>query len=53
MTLTGNKAGVQFNGNTVTGPVTITGNTGMLPPPDIGSVHAVGNTITGPAKIQT
>ena len=53
VTITGNTAGVEFNGNRVTGPVTITGNTGSLPPPDSGSVHASGNTITGPAKIQS
>ena len=53
VTLTGNKAGVEFNGNKVTGPVTITGNTGSLPPPDLGSVHAAGNTVTGPVKIQS
>ena len=53
VTITGNKAGVEFNGNKVTGPVTITGNTGSLPPPDLGSVHATSNTVTGPAKIQS
>jgi hypothetical protein len=36
----------------VTGPVTITGNTGTLPPPDTGSVHVSGNTVTGPVKVQ-
>ncbi len=50
--LTNNTAGVEFNNNTVIGPVTITGNTGTLPPPDIGPVHATGNTIKGPIKIQ-
>jgi hypothetical protein len=52
VTLTDNTAGVEFNDNKVTGPVTITGNTGTLPPPDTGSVHASGNTVTGPTKIQ-
>jgi hypothetical protein len=47
-----NAAGVEFNANTVTGPLRITGNTGSLPPPDTGSVHAAGNTVTGPATIQ-
>jgi beta-glucosidase len=53
VTITGNTAGVVFDGNRVTGPVTITGNTGTLPPPLSGTVHATGNTITGPAKIQS
>jgi hypothetical protein len=53
VTLTGNSAGVEFNGNFVVGPVTITGNTGTLPPPDTGSVHAAGNTLIGPAQIQS
>ena len=50
--LTNNTAGVEFNYNRVTGPVTITGNTGTLPPPGTGSVHAVGNSVVGPVKIQ-
>jgi hypothetical protein len=50
--LTRNEAGVEFNRNTVTGPLTITGNTGNLPAPDSGPVHVVGNTVTGPKKIQ-
>jgi hypothetical protein len=49
--LSGNRGGVEFNGNQVKGPVTISGATGTLPPPDTGSVHAVGNTTTGPFKI--
>jgi hypothetical protein len=49
--LTNNTAGVDFNNNRVVGSVTITGNTGMLPPP-AGSVHAVGNSVIGPVKIQ-
>ena len=52
VTLTGNNAGVEFNGNTVIGSVRITGNTGALPPPDTGPVHAEGNTIIGPSNIQ-
>jgi hypothetical protein len=52
VSITGNSDGVEFNGNTVTAGVTITGNTGSLPPPDTGSVHAVGNTILGPKNIQ-
>ena len=51
-TLTGNSGGVEFNTNTVTGGLTITGNTGTLPPPDTGSVHVVGNTVSGPSNIQ-
>jgi hypothetical protein len=50
--LTNNKAGVELNGNRVSGPLTITGTTGSLPPPDPGSVHATGNNVTGPVKIQ-
>jgi hypothetical protein len=49
--LTSNKAGVEFNGNTVDGPLTISGTTGTLPAPDTGSVHAEGNTVTGPSRI--
>ena len=52
VSVTGNTGGVEFNGNPVTGPLTITGNTGSLPAPDTGSVHAVGNTVSGPSKIQ-
>jgi hypothetical protein len=48
--LTDNTAGVEFNGNQVHGPLTITGTTGSLPPPDSGSVHAEGNTVNGPIK---
>ena len=43
----GQHGGVEFNGNTVTGSLTILGNTGTLPPPDAGPVHAVGNTSAG------
>jgi Bacterial alpha-L-rhamnosidase C-terminal domain/Bacterial alpha-L-rhamnosidase 6 hairpin glycosidase domain len=52
VSITGNTAGVEFNNNHVTGPLTITGNTGTLPPPDTGSVHVIGNTVTGPTKVQ-
>ena len=51
-TVTGNSGGVEFNNNTVTGGLTITGNTGTLPPPDTGSVHVVGNTVLGPRNVQ-
>jgi hypothetical protein len=50
--LQNNTAGVEFNGNRVTGPVVITGNTGTLPPPDTGPVHAEGNIVTGPVTTQ-
>jgi hypothetical protein len=50
--ITGNTAGVEFNGNKVTGPLTIAGTTGSLPAPDTGSVHAVGNAVVGPTRIQ-
>ena len=33
------------------GPLTISGTTGSLPPPDTGSVHATGNTVLGPSNI--
>jgi hypothetical protein len=52
VSLTSNTAGVEFNGNSVIGPVAITGNTGSLPPPDAGAVHAGGNSVLGPVKIQ-
>jgi hypothetical protein len=35
----------------VGGPLTISGTTGTLPPPDTGSVHAEGNTVSGPTRI--
>lgn len=50
--LMGNTAGVEFNGNQVNGALTINGTTGVLPAPDTGSVHAEGNTVTGPIKIK-
>jgi len=49
--LESNTAGVEFNGNTVGGPLTIKNTSGTLPPPDLGSVHAQGNTVSGPVKI--
>ena len=52
MSLTANNGGVEFNSNTVTAGLTITGNTGSLPPPDTGPVHVTGNTISGPRTIQ-
>ena len=51
--MTGNSAGVELNGNAVIGPLRITGNTGTLPLPDTGPVHATGNTVTGPTTVQT
>jgi hypothetical protein len=50
--VTNNLGGVEFNGNTVSGSLTITGNGGALPTPDSGPVHAVGNTVSGKSKIQ-
>jgi enterochelin esterase-like enzyme len=52
VSITDGTGGVEFNGNKVTGSLTITGNTGSLPPPDTGSVHAAGNSVSGPVKIQ-
>jgi hypothetical protein len=52
VSLAGNTAGVEFNGNAVVGPVQITGNTGALPAPDTGPVHAADNSIVGPSNIQ-
>jgi hypothetical protein len=49
--LADNQGGVEFNDNVVNGPLTISGTTGALSPPDTGSVHAVGNTVTGPSRI--
>jgi hypothetical protein len=49
--LTDNQGGVEFNGNVVGGPLTISGTSGTLPPPDTGSVHATGNTVNGPTHI--
>jgi hypothetical protein len=49
----GNAAGVEINGNFISGPLTISSTTGTLPPPDTGSVHATGNTVRGPVRITT
>src|SRR5262245_13411930 len=49
--LTDNQGGVEFNDNVLGGPLTISGTTGTLPPPDTGSVHAAGNTVSGPTRI--
>ena len=51
-TIADNTGGVEFNGNRVIGALRITGNTGVLPPPDAGPVHAAGNTVIGPVTIQ-
>ena len=42
--MTDNTGGVEVNGNTVIGPLRVTGNTAP--------VHAAGNTVTGPVTIQ-
>ena len=47
--ITGNTAGVEFDGNSVVGPVTITANSGKVTPPGTGAVQAISNTITGGA----
>jgi uncharacterized protein len=52
VSVTGNRGGVEVNGNHVIGSLRVTGNTGTLPPPDSGAVHAVGNAVTGPVTIQ-
>jgi hypothetical protein len=49
--LSDNHGGVEVNGNTVRGGVTISGTGGTLPPPDTGSVHAANNTVTGRIRI--
>lgn len=49
--VTGGSGGVVFDDNTVTGALTITGNTGTLPPPHTGTVEAVGNA-AGSSDIQ-
>jgi len=51
--ITDGSGGVEFNGNNVAGALTITGNTGTLPPPDTGSVHVSGNTVTGKVTVQS
>ena len=52
VTITGGHGAVEFDGNTVTGSLTITGNSGTLPPPDSGTVDAVGNKVSGKVTIQ-
>jgi hypothetical protein len=52
VSITHNTDAVEFNDNTVTGPVTITGNGGTLQKPDTGTVEADGNAITGPVNVQ-
>jgi sugar lactone lactonase YvrE len=52
VSITDNTAGVEFNGNRVIGPLTITGTSGTLPAPDTGPVHASGNAVLGPTTIQ-
>ncbi len=49
---TNNFGGVEFDGNTVHGSLKITGNTGTLPPPDVGTVDFAGNTVTGRVEVQ-
>jgi hypothetical protein len=49
---TGGSGGVEFDGNTVTGSLTVTGNTGTLPPPDVGTVDVVGNKVSKTITIQ-
>jgi hypothetical protein len=50
--ITAGGGGVEFDGNTVTGPLAIVGNTGLLAPPDTGAVDATGNSVSGPTDIQ-
>jgi extracellular elastinolytic metalloproteinase len=50
--ITNNLGGVEFIGNTVKGPLTITGNTGTLPPPDTGTLDVAENTVKGQVTIQ-
>ncbi len=47
-----NAGGVEFDHNTVNGPLTITGTTGTVPPPDTGSLVDVGNHVHGPIRIR-
>src|SRR5262249_12361387 len=49
--LTDNHGGVEFNADVVKGSLAISGTSGTLPPPDAGSVHATGNTVTGATHI--
>ena len=52
VSVTGNTAGAEVNGNRIVGSLQVTGNTGSVPPPDTGAVHAVGNNVIGPVTIQ-
>jgi hypothetical protein len=52
VTIINNTGGVEINDNTITGPLRISGTTGSLPAPDTGSVHAVGNVVSGPVRIE-
>ncbi|HEY5198296.1 MAG TPA: Ig-like domain-containing protein [Solirubrobacteraceae bacterium] len=52
-TLSNNTAGVEFDGDTVGGSASVLGNTGSVPPPDTGSVRAVGDHVSGSSHIQT
>ena len=42
---------MEFDNNTVNGPLTITHTTGTVPPPDTGSLVDVGNKVSGPVHI--
>jgi len=48
--VSGNSGGVEFDANTVSGYLTITGNTGTTP--DGGTVDVAGNTVGGKTSIQ-
>jgi hypothetical protein len=50
--ITSNTSGVEFDYNSVNGPLTITGNTGSVPPPDTGPVVAIGDTVTKAENVQ-
>jgi hypothetical protein len=51
--ISGNYGGVEFDANAVGGSLAITGNAGTLPPPDSGTVDAVGNKVGGGVQIQS
>jgi hypothetical protein len=53
VSITKGTGGVEFDANTVTGPLTITGNAGALAAPDTGAVDATRNTVSGPSNVQT
>jgi hypothetical protein len=50
--LTSNSAGVEFDYDTVYGPLTVTGNTGSVPPPGSGPVATDDDSVTGLQDIQ-